>query len=145
MANEVDSACKQMIQYVRTLRGIREAPDYAPEEIGNYPFALAYPGGGVMDFGPANDRKGLHTLTLELHIARKDLSNDVKKAAPFVDSIPNLLMYKLQNDNQWNGTISTFQRISYTFGSLGWNQIETFGVRFRVEEVKIQTAITAPA
>lgn len=138
----LDDATKQAVRYVRALPGVRDAPDYPPEELGNYPFALGYVGGGVWKFGPTGVKKGLHTIVVELHVARKDLSKDIKSAMVFSDSIPNLLMSKLLNDNKWNNTIDTFEQITYTFGSLGWNEVATIGFRFRVEGIKMESATT---
>ena len=138
----LNDAIIQVVRYARTLPGVREAPDYPPESLNSYPFVLGFAGGGVWRFGPAGDKKGLHSITLELHVARKDLPKDVEKSMGFSDSIPNLLMSKLINDNKWNNTIDTFDQISYTFGPLGWGNEPTLGFRFKIENIKMQSTIT---
>lgn len=142
IASSLDAACVQVIKYIRTLKGIKHAPDRPPESMSEFPYAIAYPGGGDWNWGPSQTKMGLHAIVVELHVGRKDLANDVKGANVYSDSIPDILMSKLLYDNQWNRTVSTFEKISYTFGPLGWGDATTFGFRFRVENVKLITPIT---
>ncbi len=123
---------------VKTISGIREAPAYPPEQLELFPYAVAYSGGGVWEFGPAGDKKGLHNIVVELHIQRKALARDVSAAMAYSDSIPNILM----KNPTLSGTVNTFQSISYTFGPLGYGGIETIGFKFTISNVKMQTAIT---
>lgn len=144
MASELEKAITQIQKYIATLDGIRAAPAVPPENIGgNYPFVLARPGTGTIGFGPTGVKKALHNIVIELHIARKDLPRDIATALPFCDSIPNLLQYKLLNDNKWNGTVDTFESIAYRFMSWDWEGgIKTVGFEFVVNNVKIQSALT---
>lgn len=142
MSRELDNACLQVSKYLHTLGGIKIAPLRPLESFSDFPFSVCYASSGVIEFGSAQDKKGLHTLVVELHVARKDLPDDIQAAMGYGDSIPNLLMSKLINDNNWNHTIDTFKRISYTFGAMSWGEVSTLGFRFRVEEVKILSTIT---
>jgi hypothetical protein len=123
---------------VRGVSGVRGAPAAVPEDIAAYPFAVTYASGGVWEFGPAGDKKGLHSVTVELHVARKELPRDVAKAMPFGDTIPNALM----RDPTLGGTASTFGRIRYSFGPLGWGGMDTIGFRFVLEDIKVLSAIS---
>jgi|SRR3972149_1088633 len=131
------------IAYVQTLvhqiQGIRAAPAYPPEDMSIFPFSVAYAGGGNWEFGPgALVKKGVHIITLEIHVARQDLSRDATEAMQFSDSVPNILL----KNPTLGGNISTFTNIRYTFGPLGWNGGKTFGFRFFIEGVKMETEIT---
>lgn len=123
---------------VGAISGIRSAPAYPPEELSVFPFAVAYSGGGTWEFGPAGDKKGLHNIIVELHVQRKDLARDVTAAMAYSDSIPNALML----DTTLGGNASTFGRITYVFGPLGYGGIDTIGFRFTIEAVKIISALS---
>ena len=130
------------IAYVQDLmeqiEGIRAHPDYPPEQLNVFPFAVAYSGGGLWEFGPGGTRKGLHTIVLEIHVARKDLPRDTQAAMAFSDTVPNVLLA----NPTLGGNVSTFGQIRYTFGPLGWGGEVTYGFRFFIENVKMETAIT---
>jgi hypothetical protein len=129
---------------VRALTGIEAAPDYAPEQVNGFPFSVVYPTSGEFISDIPGSLKGLHTITIELHIARKDLPRDIAKAMVYVESIPNVLLKTIAtpSGDRFGGTISTFARITYEFGPLDWGATQTIGFRFRLEGVKIQKDIT---
>ncbi len=120
--------------------GIREAPDYPPEQMNDFPFLVAFPGTGTFTGGPAGMKKGLHAITMQLHIARKNLPRDVEQAAPYIESIVSALMV----DPGWGGTVDSLNQIDYRFGPLGWgigpgDPVNTFGVAFTLH-VKLESA-----
>ncbi len=137
----LQDAISQAQLYARTLAGIKGAPAYAPEQMSDFPFCVAYSGGGTWEFGAGQQKKGLHTIVLELHVARKNLPGDIAAAMAYSDSIPALLMSKLLTDNKWNGTVDTFGSIRYTFGPMGWNGAKTIGFRFFIEGIKMQSEL----
>jgi hypothetical protein len=136
--SDVDDVIKGIMDIVGAVSGIRAAPDYPPESINVFPFAVCYPGTGRIIIEPAGVMKGLHEIVLEIHVARKDLSRDVQAAIPFVDSIPLALC----GDVTFGGTTSTWGAIRYQFMPLGWNGVETIGWRFWIESVKVQTSFS---
>lgn len=142
----LEEVCTQVATYLSTLSGIRAAPAKPPEKLDPLPMAVTYAREGVWEFGAAGVKRGLHVIVVDIHVARKDLPKDVDAAMNFSDSVPNLLMLKNQNDRTasggWNGTISTFERITYFFGPMKWADLDTLGFRFRVEGVKVESAIT---
>lgn len=143
MADTLQNVCVQVANYLSALTGVRAAPSYAPDKLDPFPFAVVYPGAGVWEFGATpGEKKGLCTIIVEMHVARKDLPKDLEKAMSFGDSVPNLLMSKMVNDNKWNGKIDTFQDITYTFGALGWNGMPTIGYRWTVNGIKLRSNIT---
>ena len=128
--DEVQAIC-------RTVSGIKGAPSYAPEQINLYPFAVAYPGDGEVEFGALGEMKALHNVIVEVHVARKDLPVDLQRVSGFVDSIPAALM----DDPTLGGSCDTFQSIRYRFSQLGWGGVETIGYRFTVVNVKVRTEL----
>ena len=119
------------------MAGIRAAPDYAPDKLTVFPFALAYAKMGVFEVAPIGYGKGLHTVVVEVHVARKDLPRDIQAAMAFSDAIPLALLA----DTTLGGVVSTFGRVRYEFGPMAWGGMETLGFRFFIEEIKLQTGI----
>lgn len=137
----LQDAIAQAQNYLANHPGIRSAPPYPPGKIGVFPTSIAYAGDGVWQAGPMGVKTGLHTIVIEIHVGRADLPKDVETVMGYCESVPNLLLDKLLNDNYWGGTLQTFEQIRYTFGPLGWAGISTLGFRFFVEGVKMQSAI----
>ena len=134
----LQDAIEQVQVIMTAVTGIRSAPELPPEQINQFPFAVAFPGEGefTIEMGALMD--GIHSIILELHIARKDLPRDVDKAGAYVDSIPKALW----SNPTLNGRIRWFKRISYKFGPLGWGNMDTLGIRFTIHEVEIATGYT---
>ncbi|MBT7070744.1 MAG: hypothetical protein HN975_07640 [Anaerolineae bacterium] len=127
----LQAAVEQVQDLMGAVSGVKSAPDYPPENINEYPFVVAYMGGGEIVFDTPSAYKGLHTIIIELHIARKDLPNDIEIAAPYVDSIPAALMA----DATLAGTVNLFDNITYEFTEMLWDAVETIGFRFSINGV----------
>jgi hypothetical protein len=54
--------------------------------------------------------------------------------------VPNTI-FRGRDADRFNGTIDTFDRITYTFGPMSWAGVDTFGWIYRIEGVKQQTTI----
>lgn len=126
------------------LTGIRGSPDEAPEQINQFPFIVCYPISGEWRSDIPGAKIGLHTIGVALHIARKDLPRDIQKAMAYSESIPNALLKVVAttDGDRFNSTIETFDRITYTFGSIGYGGTETVGFVFQILGVKMQSNIT---
>jgi len=109
-----------------------------------FPFIVTHPGTGEWSSDVPGNKIGLHTITVELHVARKDLPRDIQKAMAYSESIPNALLKAVAtvSGDKFDNTISTFDRITYTFGPLGWAGVDTIGFRFQIVGVKMQSNIT---
>ena len=118
------------------LEGMREAPDYAPEQLNVFPFAVTYAGSGRWE-QMAGWKRGLHTVVTEIHIARKDLPRDISTAMPYCETFPNSLLA----DPTLGGVIDAINDVSYVFGPLDWGQTKTIGFRFSIT-LKQQSSIT---
>lgn len=133
-------AIDQIQDEVGALSGIRGAPDEPPDSINVFPFAVCYARSGSYYIGPPDVMTGLHTIVLELHVARKDLARDVATAMGYAKSIPNAIYSALKDGSLT--AISTLGDIRYEFVPMTWAGQDTIGFRFYIEEVKTQDAIT---
>jgi len=136
----LQSAIDEIQTEVRALSGIRSAPDEPPDQMGAYPFAVAYAGKGVWSSQTPETKVGLHDIVIELHVARKDLARDVTSAMSYSDSIPNAIMLALKDGTF--SAIETFADIAYEFVGMGWGGVDTLGFRFTVRAVKMSSAIS---
>lgn len=121
---------------VGAVDGIRAAPAYPPDSMAVYPFTVCYPGSGTWE-RMSDWKKGLHTVNLEVHWARKDLYRDVEKAAAFAETIPNAIL----SDPTLGGHCETITAVSYSFGAMQYGGVDTIGYRYQVT-FKDETAIT---
>ena len=134
-----------VMDIVSAVSGIREAPDYPPEQLSDFPFAVAFPGEGTHQFSVTGERMFLGNVILELHVSRVDLPLAVQNSIGFGDTIPNALMKFTVTSGSLplNGTCDTFESIAQTFGELGWGDTQTLGYRFTITNIKARTTLTA--
>jgi hypothetical protein len=136
---DLQAGIKEILDEIREISEIRRVPEEPPENNDAFPFVVGYPSNGVYT-GRPNVMKGLHNVAIELHVARKDLPRDYNKVMGIIDEIPYQLQ-KLQVDSGFT-TIATFGEIEYTFGVLEWGNLETLGVTYIINNVKVETIIT---
>ena len=89
-------AVAEIVVELQTIKGIRRVPDEPPEDNKQFPFAVVYPLTGLYTQGPAPLMKGLHSVNIELHVARKDLPRDYATVMELIDTIPWELMKLLK-------------------------------------------------
>lgn len=114
----------------RGLTGIQEAPDYVPEGMNQFPFAMTYYRQGNTT-AMMGWRKGLHTVFLEIHLARQLLPSTIKAAMPYYERV----LAALEDDPTLNGTISTIVwPVVHYFGWLefGGEVNKNIGWRFEI-------------
>lgn len=121
--------------------GVKAAPDNPPDNISVFPFAFAYPERGDLMAEAADQARDIHTVIVEFHVNRTLLNAAVNTAKGYIEEYA----HKLVNDPTLNGTVSTIlfgerQHITYEFGRLEWNTVQTIGVRFHVP-IKVRTAV----
>ena len=134
-------ALKDIVDELQTISGIRRVPDEPPENNEQFPFAVVYPLTGLYTQGPAQLMKGLHNVNIELHVVRKaDLAKEFNQVMNLLDTIPWELMKKL-NDAEYDN-LATIGQIEYTFGPLEWAGVDTIGVTYTIQGVKVETEIT---
>lgn len=124
---------------VSNITGIRSAPVYAPDIANILPMAIAYPENGEYNHFTGGAYTALHNIVIELHFPRTDLVKAIKSSIEFIDTIPAALIA----DPTCGNVVQTFENITYTYGSMTWgegaNNLTTFGVRFTLNNVKLQT------
>ena len=118
--------------------GIRKAPDSPPDKLSHYPFAVAYPGTGTITKMSSGWKKGLHTIILEIHVARKDMARDVATLIDYEDSLMDLLW--TDSNSGLNSTVDTITEVRFQFGALDYDDIPTIGWRFEID-LKIQDTV----
>lgn len=136
----LQAAIDQIQSAVGGISGIRKAPDEPPDKLSQFPIAVAYASEGVYGMGPAGSMTGVHTIVVELHVARKGMPRTVQQSMVYGKSIPNAIYDALMEGNL--SAISTLGTIRYEYGTLGWGDLATFGFRFFVEGVKTQDEVS---
>lgn len=132
----IESVVEELQGVVADISGIRAAPVYPPDAMSVYPFAVCYARSGVYQIGPPEVMTGLHTVVIEVHVARKDLARDVAGVIGYADAVPAAIFAALA-DGTLTSTL-TIATIRYEFGPLGWAGVDTLGYRFYLEGVKTQ-------
>lgn len=113
----------------RALPGVKEAPDYMPESLNQFPFALSYYRQGNTT-AMAGWRKGLHVFFMEVHIARQVLPMALKMAMPFYEKVIDALI----DDPTLGGTVSTIVwPVNHTFGWLSYGGTDNAHIGWRFE------------
>ncbi len=113
----------------RGLAGMVEAPEFVPESMNQFPFAMTYyrQGNTTLQIGW---RKGLHTVFCEIHVARQILPLAIQTAMPFYERF----MTAIEADPTLNGTVSTIvSPVNHTFGWLEFGSPENRNIGWRFE------------
>lgn len=135
----LQDAIDQIQAVVGAVSGIRKAPDEPPDQLNEFPFAVCMAASGSFRVGPPEIMQGVHTLVLEVHVARRDLTRDIQRLMPFAKSVPAAILAAYAA-----GTLTAVQVIGgirYELGALGWGGFETLGLRFWIEDVKTQDTL----
>ena len=135
------AAVAEIIDELQTISGIRRVPDAPPEKNEDFPFTVVYPLTGYFNtLSTSEQMKGMHSINIELHVARKDLPQDFVQVMDLIDEIPYQII-KLRKDGLLTA-MATFGNIEYIFGPLSWGGVDTLGVTYTITEVKVERAIT---
>ena len=135
----IKTAVQEVVDELRNISDLRRVPDEPPENNNQFPFVIVYPRVGYYMGGPPGLMTGLHGITIELHIARRDLPRDFSEVMDLFDKIPDELYTSLK-DAEFSA-IATFGNIEYEFGPLSYGGVDTLGVTYTMTEVKIQTIL----
>lgn len=124
---------------VRTVPGIRAAPDEPPAQISHFPFAVCYAREGHYRIGPPNTMQGIHEIVLEVHVARQEMERDFQEVMPYAKAVPAAILAAYKS-GRLSG-LEVLKEIGYAFGPLGWGGVATMGFLFRISGIKTQDAI----
>lgn len=135
----LDRAIGEIIDDLRMVDGIKSAPQVATDSALLFPFLVVFPGRGRLAQSPAEIYTGVHTIIVEVHVARVDLARAIKAVVPYGDTVP-VEIFRGLNADHFNSTVSTIQEIRYNFGPLDWGGTKTIGYQFEVD-AKLQAAV----
>lgn len=111
------------------LDGVREAPEYAPEAMNQFPFAVTYYRQGSTE-AQSGWRKALHTVYCEIHVARQNLPSALRLAMPFYER----LVAALEADPRLGGTVDAIVwPVSHTFGWMEYGSADNKHIGWRFE------------
>jgi hypothetical protein len=129
---------------VGAVTGIRAAPDYAPDNIGVYPTAIAVPSSGTFDGLTPEDMIGLHNIIVYIFVAPfVDLPKALEAAIPYGELVAKALF----EDTSIDGSAETFEGLSYVFGEIIWGSspqgtgMSHLGWTITINNVKIRTTL----
>ncbi len=115
-----------------TVPGIKQAPQYPPEQSAMFPFAVCYARSGVETPQSSGWSVALHTLVCELHCQRTSLPQAFAQALPLYESFAAGLLA----DETLGGAVVAVNRLRYTFGPMQYGSVQTIGYRVEID-VKI--------
>jgi hypothetical protein len=115
---------------VKTLEpALRSAPDNPIEQPAVYPFGVTFIRRVNYTQQSGTLRTGLHTVAVQIHIARKDLPRDIVKAVPYGEALP----VALWNDLTLGGKVAHINDIRGAFRAMEWGDQETLGWDFEID------------
>ena len=134
------STLEDLLEAVQTavaaISGVQYAPPNPPEQAADFPFAVTYPATFDSQINTPEDYRTLYDIRVELHVARKDLPEDVAILLPYAETFLTAL-HKVVRDNA-----VACERITGTFGALEWGGVETIGYVWTIVRAKLRTTIT---
>ena len=118
--------------------GIRQAPEYAPDILNDFPAVVAYEGPGTITPGASGEYTMLFSIVVDLHVARRDMARDISTVRGYVQSIPVAILA----DPTMGGSVSTYSNIQFS-GLIQLlpdttGQVGTIGYRWTIQGVKIR-------
>ena len=120
---------------VGAVSGIKGAPDYPTEQAPDFPFVTTYPGKLAAIDGSPEQFSAAWDVTVEFHLARKDLPTEVKKSLEFSELLLNAIFAALKV-----GQVA-HKGIEGEFTEMVWGDVQTIGYRFTLRSVKVHTAL----
>jgi len=138
-ATSLQEVIAAVADIVRSVTGVRVSPEYAPEALNTFPASIIYPSTGEFSESPNGVFKGLHNLTVEIHVARLDLSKTLQASIPFGTRVGKAILA----ERTLSSTCSMFGKIAYTFGPMAWGdeRLQTIGWRLTIQDIKTQESI----
>ena len=142
---ELQEALTDFVNELQSINGLRRVPDEPPESNDQFPFAVLLPLSGVYKTGPPGLMVGLHDVSIELHILRKDdLAREYSQIMDLIDELPKKLYQAIRDATKFvNFTFGgSGEGIEYKFMPMEWAGEDTIGVIYTVRSVKVTMDIT---
>lgn len=141
MSGKLDSACLAIGVVLRTVTGIRQVHDYAPDNPNAFPVAIIYPALGSAGNYAIGMARSLHDITIDVLEPQQQQTLPRFMAAfiPFVDLVTSALLAQMATTGgRFTATIDTFDRVDYSFiGRVDYAADPMRGYRFIMRQVKI--------
>lgn len=139
----IQAACLQIASVIRTVPGIRQVHDYAPDNPNAFPAAIIYPGSGAFQNYTIGNQRSLSDITIDVlePMQQQQLARFMDTFTAFVDTIPAALLAQMAGSgSRFGNTLETFERIDYTFlPRIEYAADPMRGYRFIIRGVKILT------
>lgn len=133
MTEHIESACSAIVTLLQAVTNLTQVPVNPPETVGASTFAIVYPQTGTIDNGVVGVKKALHNISIDLLTKRTDLSRDMARIKPFVDTIPAALLA----DATLTNTVQTFDSITYELVTPDYAGVPMIGYKFTLNNVKV--------
>lgn len=140
MAGEIEAAVQAGLAILRSIDGLRNSPDYPPDNPHAYPVLVGAASEGVW-ITESDGLHGLHTIRFGFYTTRQNLPKDMVTILPFGEKAKDKLL--CYDNAYWNGAITGYsdrQAIEYTFGDIeyypglfliGWTLRVVVKIRYR--------------
>ncbi len=125
MASLLNAIIQIQTAFVANIPGLAQVPEMPPEDAGAFPFLVTFPQTGTHSWRAAGQRVDIHTIAIELHVGRKDLPLDIRKALHYAELIPGAL--KTAEIAGEVSDVMLFEEGNYLFGPMLWGGVETVG------------------
>lgn len=141
MAGELDAAIAEIQSLLKQIPGLKSAPSQPTENASAYPFLIVFADSGTWEKESASQVKGIHTITVEIHVSRKDLPRDIERVLPFGELVKDKLF--ADANATLGGTVDNIvDEVDYTFGPIGYGGVLTIGWQINIP-VKIRSKESA--
>lgn len=133
----VQDAIEAIQAKARALAGMRAAPDYAPDSISQFPFAVSYPADGRAETESAGWHIMFYNVITEIHVSKKDLPRDLAQVMPYIETFIN----SIASDPTLGGVVNSIGpgEIRWTFSGFEYAGTPTVGWRFTIPIKQQQT------
>lgn len=111
-----------------SISGIKDAPPFALEGEGVFPFTMTYERSGEMQLQSAGWSTVFPSVWSEIHVGRALLPKAIELASSYRDPF----LEKLRDDPTLGGTCQTIVRVTWEFGNLQWATEQNLGYRFQI-------------
>ncbi len=125
------------------LTGVRSAPDKPPDNAAAWPVVVAYASSGQWRGGdPPQLMTGIHNITVQMHVPRKDLARDTALLMAYAKSLPNAI-YKAWLVSGTLPALASIREINYRLrDDLMIGETQTLCLEWLVAGVRTQDIVT---
>ncbi len=124
----LDEVIGKVVEVQKTIEGVKQAYQYAPESLAELPCFLNFPASGELEQAP-NLLIVTHTIRMQLFVRRGDLSSAEKELRPFVDRVIETFCKNIRLD----GSVEYSKLRRYEYGVLTWGETPYLGITFELD------------